>query len=112
VDATEVAGRSLGWPERSASQILAEPVPAADVIGVVVERYVPPPCPRGAVCKPTLPRHLSVADPAAPRRAVLRLIVSDVTPFRAGSSYVLSTCLYDSPLMGSLHGRVRGWRER
>lgn len=112
VDADEVRGRSLGWPEHRASEVHGAGVLAADVVGVVVDRYTPPPCPRGADCKPTLPRHLRVADPSAPREPILRLIVRDVAPFRVGSTYVLSTCLYDAPLMGSLHGRVRGWRER
>ena len=102
----------MGFPARRAGSVLAEGLRGADIEGVVVKRYVPPPCPPGAQCKPTPPQHLEVADPSEPSRMVLRLAVRDVGPFTEGEPFVLSTCLFAEPELGMLHGRVKSFVQR
>ena len=89
------------WPERPLSELTGQAAAGGfRSAGWVVKRYVPPPCPPKAQCKPTAPRHvvMGVAQPSDPQTPTLTLPLLTPEPLalKPNARHEISVVLCDA----------------
>lgn len=85
---------------------LATSETSCSIVGYVREKFVPKPCPAGALCKPQPPQHVMIADNATGAGPQIRVRVDDdrFVKFEIGKKYDLE--------IGEFQSSTTVWRLR